>query len=201
MNGSLVLVRHGESLWNACNVWTGLTDIGLSDKGKLEAQQTAGMLTSTPPTMAFTSNLSRAQQTLQIILDSMHASGIPVHKAAALNERDYGEYTGKNKAEVKALLGEKGFLELRRGWDVPVPHGESLKQVYSRVIPYYIEHIDPQIKSGESVLVVAHGNSLRALMKYIENISDEGISSVELKTGEPILYETNSEKILVRKTI
>jgi 2,3-bisphosphoglycerate-dependent phosphoglycerate mutase len=201
MKGSLILVRHGESLWNARNVWTGLTDIELSDKGKLEAQQTAGVFTGTPPSLAFTSNLTRAQQTLKIILETIHSTDIPVHKNAALNERDYGEYTGKNKAEVKALLGEEGFLALRRGWDVPVPHGESLKQVYSRVVPYFVEQIEPHVKSGETVLVVAHGNSLRALIKYIEHISDEDIANVELKTGEPVIYHPNEQGSIGRVSI
>ena len=198
MNGILILIRHGESLWNARNVWTGLTDIGLSERGKTEAQETANRILSYFPTRAFTSELSRAQQTLTIILETMHRTDIPITKNSALNERDYGAYTGKNKLEVKSQLGESGYLALRRGWDVPVPGGESLKQVYSRVVPYYEANIAPYVKKGETVLVVAHGNSLRALIKYIEHIADEDIANVELKTGEPVMYEIGSSGEVIR---
>ncbi len=198
MSGILILVRHGESLWNARNVWTGLTDIGLSDRGKKEAEETAHRLFQYFPSRAFTSNLSRAQETLSIILQAMHKTDIPVVKNSALNERDYGEYTGKNKLEVKALLGESGFLALRRGWDVPVPGGESLKEVYSRVVPYYMDYIAPYVKNGETVLIVAHGNSLRALIKYIGHIADEDIATVELKTGEPVIYEIATDGTATR---
>lgn len=188
MNGTLVLVRHGESLWNAKNTWTGLTDIGLSDTGKLEAVAVAALLKDIAFTAAFTSELSRAQETLSIIVKTLGLATLPVTRSAALNERDYGDFTGKNKSEVKALLGDSEFLRLRRGWDYPVPHGESLKQVYARVVPYYESNIAPLLASGNSILLVAHGNSLRALIKYIEKIPDEKISDVELKTGEVKKY-------------
>lgn len=189
MNGTLILVRHGESLWNARNVWTGLTDIELSDRGKQEAVQAAKQISNNNISRAFTSELSRAAQTLSIILDTLGYSHVPVTKNAALNERDYGIYTGKNKTEVKQELGESGYIALRRGWDTPVPQGENLKQVYERVVPYYEQVILPFLIAGECVLVVAHGNSLRALIKFLDNISDTDIEKVELKTGELMLYE------------
>jgi 2,3-bisphosphoglycerate-dependent phosphoglycerate mutase len=188
MTGTLMLVRHGESLWNARHVWTGLTDIGLSKKGEEEAKHVAQLLRGKPITHAFTSKLTRAIQTLNIILDELHISSIPVESHEALNERDYGVFTGKNKFEVKDALGDTAFLALRRSWDYPIEKGESLKQVYERVVPYVTAHIYPLLFQGAHVLVSAHGNSLRALIKHIESISDDDIAQVELKTGEIRTY-------------
>jgi len=183
MDGTLVLVRHGESEWNAKNVWTGLTDIGLTQKGRDEAAKAADAVKDISFDAAFTSPLSRAKETLKIMRNN-----VPVHESAALNERDYGIYTGKNKLEIKKELGDENFLKLRRGWDYPIPQGESLKQVYARVIPYYEKEILPLLIMGKKVLVVAHGNSLRALIKYLDTVSDEDISKVELATGEIVMY-------------
>lgn len=183
MNGILVLVRHGESEWNAKNVWTGLTDIGLTQKGRDEAAKARDALKDISFDAAFTSPLSRAKETLSIMRGDLKVTESP-----ALNERDYGIYTGKNKLEIKKELGEENFLKLRRGWDYPVPSGESLKQVYARVIPYYEQEILPLLKIGKNVLIVAHGNSLRALIKYLDHISDDDIAGVELATGEIVTY-------------
>lgn len=191
--GILVLVRHGESEWNAKNVWTGLTDIPLTQKGRDEAKAAAGLLRDIAFDVAFTSNLVRAQETLTIILDQLHESDISVTRDGALNERDYGVYTGKNKLEIKSQLGEEEFLKLRRGWNYPVPEGESLKQVYARVIPYYDQSIAPLVKRGKHMLVVAHGNSLRALIKKLDDVSDADIPMVELKTGEVVVYYINAK--------
>lgn len=199
MEATLVLIRHGESEWNARNVWTGLTDIGLSDKGRKEASASALQLRDIPFSVAFTSGLKRAAETLSIILTSLGKSETPVTHATPLNERDYGIYTGKNKLEIKEQMGEVEFLKLRRGWDYPIPEGESLKKVYERVVPYFETHIKPLLEKGISVLVVAHGNSLRALMKYIEHISDEHISDVELATGEIVMYRIDASGALVAK--
>jgi 2,3-bisphosphoglycerate-dependent phosphoglycerate mutase len=193
MDGTLILVRHGESEWNAKNVWTGITDIGLTQKGKEEARAAGTRIADLEIDIAFTSALSRAQETLRIMLESIKKRGTYVLRDPALNERDYGVYTGKNKAEIKAQLGEKDFLGLRRGWDYPVPNGESLKQVYARVIPYFEKAILPLVKTGKSVLVVAHGNSLRALMKRLDDVSDSEIANVELSTGDIIVYTIDSE--------
>ncbi len=199
MNSTLILIRHGESLWNAKNVWTGITDIGLSDVGKKEAVQAANDIASEPISIVYSSALSRAKQTATIILEQLGKSSLPIIQTSALNERDYGIYTGKNKLEVKQLLGESGYLALRRGWNTPVPEGENLLQVYNRVVPYFESEIAPHLKTGESILIVAHGNSLRALMKYIEHISDEDIASVELKTGEIVIYTFSGIGTLISK--
>ena len=193
MDGTLILIRHGESEWNAKNVWTGLTDIGLTQKGEDEAKAAAVLVRDISFNAAFTSRLKRANQTLDIILNELHLTGISVTKHEALNERDYGIFTGKNKLEIKAQLGEQEFLKLRRGWDYPVPEGESLKQVYARVVPFYESTISPLVMTGKKVIIVAHGNSLRALIKKLEGVSDEEISNVELRTGEVLLYGINSE--------
>jgi 2,3-bisphosphoglycerate-dependent phosphoglycerate mutase len=192
MDGILVLVRHGESEWNAKNVWTGLTDIGLTQKGKDEAMRAGVALKDISFDAAYSSPLSRARETLSLMLSAMGQTITSV-ESKALNERDYGIYTGKNKLEIKQQLGDADFLSLRRGWDFPVEGGESLKEVYARVVPYYKETILPLLKNGKHVLVAAHGNSLRALIKYLENVSDEGIAEVELATGEIILYHMDSE--------
>ncbi len=119
--------------------------------------------------------------------------GLEIESSSALNERDYGEYTGKNKWEVKDLVGEEAFNQIRRGWDVPVPGGETLKMVYERVVPFYSETILPQLREGKNILIVASGNSIRSLMKYLESISDEGISQLEMPFGQIIVYNITAE--------
>jgi 2,3-bisphosphoglycerate-dependent phosphoglycerate mutase len=190
--GILVLIRHGESQWNALQQWTGLTDIGLSEKGKQEAVSAASKLTDISFDCAFTSRLIRASDTLRIILETLKIPALPVTADQALNERDYGIYTGKNKLEIQKEIGDEAYLRLRRGWDCPIPEGESLKQVYERVIPYYDRVIAPLLTRGKHILVVAHGNSLRALMKKLENVSDADIPTVELATGEILIYHINA---------
>ncbi len=194
----LVLIRHGESDWNAKDLWTGLTDIALTEKGHEEANHAAKQLNDISFDVAYTSNLKRAQQTLDDILTELHQSP-PIHKSDALNERDYGIYTGKNKWEVKKELGDEKFLQLRRSWDHPIPEGESLKDVYGRVIPYYKEHIAKDLEQGKNVLVSAHGNSLRALVKYLENISDAQIPKLELATGEVYVYTIRRDGHIEKK--
>lgn len=188
MEGKLVLVRHGESQWNAKDLWTGWTDIGLTEKGKQEARRAGDKLKDIAFDAAYTSRLSRAKETLKIILDTIGQSAIPVYDSEAINERNYGIYTGKNKFEIKRQIGDEAFLHIRRGWDYPIPQGESLKQIYERVAPYYEKEILPHLQSGKNILIAAHGNSLRALMKYLEHISDEDIAGVELATGEVVVY-------------
>jgi 2,3-bisphosphoglycerate-dependent phosphoglycerate mutase len=187
-SGMLILIRHGESQWNAKNIWTGLTDIGLSPKGENEAREAAHKITDVRIDCAFTSLLCRASDTLRIILDSLGNRSVPVTANGALNERNYGVFTGKNKLEVQSSLGVDEYRKLRRGWDYPIENGESLKQVYERVTPYYEKEILPLLRAGKHVLVVSHGNTLRSLIKRIEHLSDEAITHVELATGEIILY-------------
>lgn len=188
---NLILVRHGESEWNERGLWTGLTDIGLTEKGKEQARIAGEKLKGLSIDLAFTSALSRVKQTLDEIKGVLGID-VPTIENAALNERDYGVYTGKNKWEIQKEVGEEQFQAIRRGWDVQIQNGESLKNVYERVVPYYQSEILPKLKEGKNVLIVAHGNSLRALTKYLENISDEDISKLEIAVGEVDLFEIDN---------
>ncbi len=188
----LILVRHGESQWNKLGLWTGLTDIGLSEKGKEEARLAGEKLKDFSIDIAYTSVLLRAKQTLTEI-KAVLSRDFPTVENPALNERDYGAYTGKNKWEIQKEVGVEKFKHLRRGWDSPIENGESLKDVYNRVVPYYESEILPQLKLGKNVLISAHGNSLRALVKYLENISDKDVENLELATGEIYIYTFNEQ--------
>lgn len=185
---NLILVRHGESEWNRKGLWTGLTDVGLSEKGKEEARNTGEKLRKINIDAAYTSVLLRAKQTLDEIKTVLNLLNLPTVESPALNERNYGIYTGKNKWEIQKEVGEEKFKNLRRGWDSPIPEGETLKDVYNRVVPYYKSEILPKLKEGKSVLVAAHGNSLRALVKYLENLSDTDVENLEIPTGEAKIY-------------
>lgn len=196
----LILVRHGESEWNEKGLWTGLTDIGLTEKGREQARIAGEKIKGCTIDFAFTSELIRAKQSLDEI-KSILGIDIPTFEDKALNERDYGIYTGKNKWEIQKEVGEEQFLKIRRGWDVGIENGESLKNVYDRVIPYYSAEILPKLKEGKNVLVTAHGNSLRALTKYLENIDDENISKLEIEVGEVDLFEIDNNGKTVSKKI
>ncbi len=196
----LALVRHGESEWNAKGLWTGWKDIPLTQKG-IEQAKTAGVsLKDIKFDLGFTSILSRVKQTMDEMKKVLNQQ-FPVIEDKALNERNYGVYTGKNKWEIKKEVGEEEFLKIRRGWDHPIPRGECLKDVYQRAIPYYEENILPKLKAGKNVLVSAHGNSLRALVKYLENIPDDKISKLELAIGEVYLYTIDNNGKAVSKEI
>lgn len=190
--GKLILTRHGESEFNAKSLWTGLWDIPLTEKGEGQAAQMGRALAATEPDVAFTSALIRAQDTLKIIL---HTNGwdTPVHQSHLLNERDYGELTGLNKWEVEKQYGAEQFTRWRRGWDEPVPGGETLKDVSERALPYFEEHILPLLKAGKTVLVTAHGNTLRALIKHFDNIDDVGVEHLEMPFGQIISYQFDSD--------
>ena len=195
----LVLVRHGESRWNAKGLWTGLMDIPLSKNGVKEAEHTAEVLSGFKFNVAFTSTLTRAQQTLKIILKSLKQSDIPTFASPALNERDYGIYTGVNKWEVEKQLGEEEFLKIRRSWDYQIPKGESLKQVSERVFAYYRHEILPYLRYHKTVLVVAHGNSIRGLIKHLDNIPNSEVSKIEITTGEADVYAIDGDGEVIRK--
>ena len=183
----LILVRHGKSEWNKTGQWTGWTDIDLSEEGRVEARETGEAIKDIDIHVAHVSELARAKQTLEEIEKSLKKE-LNATSSKALNERHYGIYTGKNKWQIKEDIGEQKFNELRRGWDVKIPEGESLKDVYERVVPYFEEHIKPDLAAGKNVLVVAHGNSLRALVKHLESISDAAVCDLELGTGEAHCY-------------
>lgn len=193
--GKLLVARHTESEWNAEGKWTGLTDVHLSGKGFKEAAQLGRALggLNIPVAIAYCSQQVRSRETLECMLASAQMFDTEVVADKALNERDYGEYTGKNKWEIRDQVGEDAFNDIRRGWDVPVPGGETLKKVYERVVPFYLNTIVPQLQTGKNVLIVAHGNSDRALMKYIESISDEAVCELEMLFGQIMVYDTTPE--------
>lgn len=199
--GTLILVRHGESEWNALGLWTGLTDIGLSEKGRAEARRSAELIRGVEIHVCHSSTLSRARHTLDEMRQCLDWDDLPIHEHSALNERDYGELTGKNKWQVREEFGEEQFILWRRSWDHPLPGGETLKDVYRRVVPYFEEQIQPSVISGQNVLVSFHGNSMRALVKYLDEISDEEIPHLEIATGEVYLYQFDAEGKIINKEI
>lgn len=197
--GKLLITRHGESEWNALGKWTGSTDVHLSEKGFREAAMLGQQITDITLDYAFTSQQIRALETLEGILDSSQQFDTPFERNAALNERDYGDYTGKNKWDMRDAIGEDAFNHLRRDWNYPVPNGETLKDVYERAVPFYQDVILPRVLAGENVLVVSHGNAIRALMKFIEDISDEDISNLEMPFGETLIYQVDNDGRQVKK--
>ena len=216
----LVLLRHGESTWNKENRFTGWTDVDLSEKGTEEARKSGQILKKEGFVfeVAYTSVLKRAIRTLWIVMDEMDLMWIPVHRAWQLNERHYGALQGLNKAEMAAKYGEDQVLIWRRSYDIPppalekdderypgkdprykdlaekdLPLKESLKDTVARFLPYWHEVLAPVIKSGRRVLITAHGNSLRALVKYLDNISEADIVKLNIPTGIPLVYELDDD--------
>jgi 2,3-bisphosphoglycerate-dependent phosphoglycerate mutase len=191
----LVLVRHGESEWNKLNLFTGWKDPDLSGKGIAEAHQAGRQLKKEGLRfdIAFTSDLVRAQHTLSIILQELGQVELRTHRDMRLNERDYGDLSGLNKDDARKRWGEKQVHIWRRSYDVPPPGGESLKDTAERVLPYYEARIEPELAAGHNVLVVAHGNSLRALIMKLEGLGGEAIVARELATGVPIIYRLNAD--------
>ncbi len=190
MDNVLALVRHGESEWNKLNLFTGWKDPGLTDKGVDEAHRAGRLLKAQGNAfdVAYTSDLTRAQRTLAIILEELGQTGLVTHKDQKLNERDYGDLSGLNKDDARKRWGEEQVHIWRRSYDIAPPGGESLKDTATRVLPYYEARIWPDVKAGRNVLVVAHGNSLRALIMRLEGLTGEQIVARELATGVPIVY-------------
>lgn len=185
----LILVRHGQSVWNASNRFTGWTDVDLSDQGVEEAEEAGRELSAIRIDVVHTSDLVRAQRTAEIIMRHNEASdGVPTKYDWRLNERHYGALQGLNKAETAEKHGAEQVHVWRRSFDVAPPEGESLEMTAERTIPYFTEEIVPELADGKSVLVSAHGNSLRSIVMHIESISPEDIVSLEIPTGEPIHY-------------
>src|ERR1700729_1699597 len=197
----LVLVRHGQSEWNLKNLFTGWRDVGLTEKGVAKAHNAAQELKAEGLhfDVAFTSELVRAQRTLDIVLGEMGQTDITVIKDQALNERDYGDLSGLNKDDARKKWGEEQVLIWRRSYDVPPPGGESLKDTLARTLPYFVQEILPCVLRGERTLVAAHGNSLRALIMVLEKLSPEGILKRELATGVPIIYRLNADATVASK--
>lgn len=220
MQYKLVLLRHGQSTWNLENRFTGWTDVGLTEQGVGEAHTAGQLLRDNKFTfdLAYTSVLRRAIQTLWIVLEEMSLEWIPVVNAWQLNERHYGALQGLNKAETAKRYGEAQVKIWRRSYDIPppslewddprhphfdqrytglskteLPSTESLKITLERVLPYWHKQIAPMIKTGKKLLIAAHGNSLRAMVKYLDNVSDDEIPELNIPTGIPLVYELNSE--------
>ena len=216
----LVLLRHGESTWNQENRFTGWTDVDLSERGRQEAKRAGETLKAEGYVfdLAYTSVLKRAIRTLWMTLDELDLMWIPVTKAWQLNERHYGALQGLNKAETAAQFGDEQVLVWRRSYDVPppvlteddprfpgkdpryasltkdeLPLTESLKETVARVVPYWHKHIVPDIKGGKRVVIAAHGNSLRALVKYLDDMSEEAIIKLNIPTGVPLVYELDKD--------
>jgi 2,3-bisphosphoglycerate-dependent phosphoglycerate mutase len=201
MKNVLVLVRHGQSEWNRLNLFTGWRDPDLTERGLIEARW-AGRLIKTQDVKfdaAFTSGLKRAQNTLDIILGELGQSEIPVTRDIKLNERDYGDLSGLNKDEARKKWGDEQIKLWRRSYDVPPPGGESLKDTAARVLPYYEANIWPLLQAGKNVIVSAHGNSLRALIMRLEQLTGEEILQRELATAAPIVYRLNQAGISVER--
>ena len=219
MSTQLILLRHGESEWNAKNLFTGWVDVRLSEKGQAEAKRGGELLKERGllPNIVHTSLLRRAINTSQIALDECDRAWIPVHRSWRLNERHYGALQGKDKAQTLAAYGEEQFMLWRRSFDVPpppiedndefsqahdlryadlgsdLPKSECLKDVVDRMLPYWFDAIIPDLTAHKTVLVTAHGNSLRALVKHLDGISDADIAALNIPTGIPLLYELNDD--------
>jgi 2,3-bisphosphoglycerate-dependent phosphoglycerate mutase len=191
----LVLVRHGQSDWNLKNLFTGWKDPGLTEQGIAEARTAGRKLKQSGYRfdIGFTSDLKRAQHTMDIMLEELGQENLPVKKDKALNERDYGQLTGLNKDSARKRWGEEQVHIWRRSFDVAPPGGESLKDTAERVLPYFRKEVLPRVLRGERVLVSAHGNSLRALIMALEKLSGEEIVKRELETGVPIVYHLNRD--------
>jgi 2,3-bisphosphoglycerate-dependent phosphoglycerate mutase len=197
----LVLVRHGQSEWNSLGLWTGQEDVALTNQGVAEARKAAEYLEEIELHKAYTSKLKRAQHTLKEVLDCLHQAELHTVEHPALNERHYGDYQAKNKWEIKDAIGDETFNLLRRSWDHPVPNGETLQDVHDRVIPYFKRHILADLKAGKNVIVSAHGNSLRALMKELDEVADNKVHELEIGTGEVHVYEINEDGKVLSKEI
>jgi 2,3-bisphosphoglycerate-dependent phosphoglycerate mutase len=213
MTYTLVLLRHGESDWNAKNLFTGWVDVPLSEKGEVEARRSGQLLAEAGiiPDVLHTSLLRRAINTANLALDEADLAWLPVKRNWRLNERHYGALQGLNKKEIRDTYGEEQFMAWRRSYDVPpppiepgsefsqdadpryagepIPRSECLKDVLQRVLPYWNAEIVPDLQAGKTVLVAAHGNSLRAIVKYLDSIDDETISGLNIPTGIPLVYE------------
>jgi 2,3-bisphosphoglycerate-dependent phosphoglycerate mutase len=196
------LVRHGQSEWNAKNLFTGWKDPGLTDKGVSEAKNAGKLILEQKIEfdIMYTSMLSRAQKTGDIILGILNHKEIPIIKNEALNERHYGSLAGLNKDDARKKWGDEQVHIWRRSFDMPPPDGESLKDTANRVLPYFETEIMPKVISGSSILIAAHGNSLRALIMKLDSISPEDIVKLEIPTGAPIQYEFTPDGIVDKKT-
>ena len=201
MDRTLVIVRHGQSEWNLLNLFTGWRDVDLSPKGIEEAQAAGRRLKAKGLRfgIAFTSALKRAQRTLDIMLEELAQTGLQTFRDQALNERDYGDLAGLNKDEARKRWGEEQVLLWQRSYDVAPPGGESLKDTGARVVPFYNKSIAPELHAGKSVIVVGHGNSLRALCMQLDRLSPEQVKVLDIKTAVPLIYRLRADGTVAEK--
>jgi 2,3-bisphosphoglycerate-dependent phosphoglycerate mutase len=199
----LALVRHGQSQWNLENRFTGWVDVPLTDKGREEAKRAGALLKEAGLRFAraFTSDLKRAQDTLDIMLEVLGQTGMPIERDKALNERHYGDLQGLNKDETRKKYGEEQVHIWRRSYDVQPPGGESLEDTAARTLPYFEERILAAVRNGENVLVSAHGNSLRSIVMRLDRLSREQVLELNLDTGVPLIYEIDTDGAVVCKQI
>lgn len=205
MTGTLVLVRHGQSEWNKLNLFTGWKDVDLTEQGVEEAIEAGRVLSSEGLKfdIAFTSDLQRAQKTCQHILNGVGQSDLETIRDQALNERNYGDLVGLNKDDARKKWGDDQVHVWRRSYDTPPPgdEGESLKDTGARVWPYYMQEILPRVLRGETVLVAAHGNSLRSIVMILDGMDQSNITSLNLATGVPMVYKLNADTTVADKNI
>ncbi len=203
MSGTLVLVRHGQSEWNLKNLFTGWRDVDLSELGHEEAKAAGRRIAAhgLKFDIAYTSALIRAQKTCQYILDAVGQQSLETVRDQALNERDYGDLAGLNKDDARAKWGEEQVHVWRRSYDVAPPGGESLRDTGARVWPYYLRVIQPHVLRGETVLIAAHGNSLRALIMVLDGLTKDEVVKLELPTGLPIVYRLNQDSTVASKEV
>lgn len=203
MDRTLVLIRHGQSEWNLKNLFTGWKDPALTEVGVAEAREAGKRLKKIGVTFekVFTSGLTRAQHTTDLVLEEMGLSSLNIVKDKQLDERDYGDLSGLNKAEAAVKWGEEQVMIWRRSYDTPPPGGESLRDTLARVLPYYCQDILPCVLRGEPTVVVAHGNSLRALLMVLERATPETIPGIELHTGIPVVYRLRADSTVESKQV
>ncbi|HSE60816.1 MAG TPA: 2,3-diphosphoglycerate-dependent phosphoglycerate mutase [Candidatus Saccharimonadales bacterium] len=196
----LILVRHGQSEWNALGKWTGWQDVSLTDQGRAEAREAAKVLENIELHKGYHSKQTRTKQTLDEILGTL-GKELETVEHEALNERHYGDLTGLNKWEVKERIGEEEFNSIRRSWNHPVPNGETLKNVHDRAVPYFEKHILTDLKAGKNVIIASHGNTLRALIKHLERIADDDVHTLEIGTGEVHMFTISEDGEVLGKEI
>ncbi len=193
--GTLILIRHGQSLWNLENRFAGWSDIPLTEQGTKDAAVTGAQLREFTIDAAFTSRLQRAQSTLQIILKTLGQAKVPVEKDSALNERHYGDLQGLNKAETAQKYGQEQVLLWRRSFDTPPPNGESIADCVRRTTPFFVHYILPRVQAGETILVVAHGNSIRPILRHLEKLDDDTTAEMEIGLCTPYIYWFDGKKM------
>ena len=197
----LILVRHGKSEWNKLGLWTGRTDVGLIEEGLADARRAGESIKDIRIDTVYVSTLKRTHETWKEIQTVIGKPKLVPKVADALNERSYGIHTGKNKWDVKKEVGDEMFQKIRRSWDYPIPEGETMKDVHDRAAPYYEKHILPELRAAKNVLIVGHGNTLRALVKYLETMPDDGVSDLEFGLGEVYVYDVDAAGAIVGKSV